>query len=91
MRNYTEMIEAKAFRTFIRIYPVFRSERLSTNIKLTLHKALIRSAMNYAWEFATSRKVAGSRSDGVNFFFNVFNPSSRTRLCGFSASNRSEY
>jgi hypothetical protein len=37
-----EMIEARAFRKFIRIYPLFKSERLSTNIKLTLHKALIR-------------------------------------------------
>jgi hypothetical protein len=40
-----EMIEAKAFRTFIRIYYLFKSERLSAKIKLTLHKALIRSVM----------------------------------------------
>jgi hypothetical protein len=49
------MIEAKAFRTFIRIYSLFKSERLGANIKLTLHKALIRSVMKYAcpaWEFA---------------------------------------
>jgi hypothetical protein len=49
------MIEAKAFRTFIRIYSQLKSERLSSNIKLTLHKALIRSVMTYAcpaWEFA---------------------------------------
>jgi hypothetical protein len=49
------MIEAKAFRTFIRIYSLFKSVRLSANIKLTLHKALIRSVMTYAcpaWEFA---------------------------------------
>jgi hypothetical protein len=54
-RLHIEIIEAKAFRTFIRIYSVFKSERLSTNIKLTLHKALIRSVMIYAcpaWEFA---------------------------------------
>jgi hypothetical protein len=42
-RLHIEITEAKAFRTFIRIYCLFRSERLSTNIKLTLHKALIRS------------------------------------------------
>jgi hypothetical protein len=42
------MIKAKAFRTFIRIYFLFRSERLRTNIKLTLYKALIRSIMTYA-------------------------------------------
>jgi hypothetical protein len=49
------MIEAKAFRTFIRIYTPFKSERLSANIKLTLHKTLITSVMTYAcpaWEFA---------------------------------------
>jgi hypothetical protein len=49
------MIEAKAFRTFIRVYFLFESERLSTNIKLTLHKALIRCAITYdspALEFA---------------------------------------
>jgi hypothetical protein len=44
-----------AFRTFIRIYSLFGSERLSANIKLTLHKALIRSVTTYAcpaWELA---------------------------------------
>jgi hypothetical protein len=49
------MIEAKAFRTFIRVYSLFNSERLSAKIKLTLHNALIRSVMTYAspaWEFA---------------------------------------
>jgi hypothetical protein len=33
--------KATAFRTFIRIYSLFKSDRLSANIKLTLHKALI--------------------------------------------------
>jgi hypothetical protein len=50
------MIKAKAFRTFIRVYAPFSSERLSTNIKLTLHKALIRSVITQAcsvWEFVT--------------------------------------
>jgi hypothetical protein len=54
-RLHIQMIEAKAFRTFIRIYSLFKSERLKGNIKLTLHKALIRSVMTYAcpaWEFA---------------------------------------
>jgi hypothetical protein len=49
------MIEAKAFRTFIRLYSLLKSERLNANIKLTLHKALIKSVMTYAcpaWEFA---------------------------------------
>jgi hypothetical protein len=43
-RLHIETIEAKAFRTFIRIYSLFKSERLSDNIKLTFHKALIRCA-----------------------------------------------
>jgi hypothetical protein len=54
-RLHIETIEAKAFRTFIRLYSLFKSERLSVNIKLTFHKALIRSVMTYAcpaWEFA---------------------------------------
>jgi hypothetical protein len=41
------MIEAKAFRTFIRVYSLFRSEHLSADIKLTLHKAPINSEMTY--------------------------------------------
>jgi hypothetical protein len=52
---HIEMIEAKAFRTFIRIYSLLKSERLTANIKLTLHRAPIRSVMTYAcpaWEFA---------------------------------------
>jgi hypothetical protein len=51
-RLHVEMAQAKAFRTFIRLYPLFRSERLSANIKLTLDQAPIRSVMiyaNYAW------------------------------------------
>jgi hypothetical protein len=54
-RLHIEIIEGKAFRTFIRIYSLFKSERLSSNSKLTLHKALIRSVMTYAppaWELA---------------------------------------
>jgi hypothetical protein len=49
------MIEAKAFRTFIRIHSLLKTELLSANIKLTLHKAMIRSVMTYAcpaWELA---------------------------------------
>jgi hypothetical protein len=47
------MTEAKAFRTFIRICSLLTSEGLSANIKLTLHKALIRPVITYAclaWE-----------------------------------------
>jgi hypothetical protein len=41
-RLLKEMTEAKAFRTFIRIHSLFRSECLSANNKLTLQKALVR-------------------------------------------------
>jgi hypothetical protein len=52
--NYM-VTDGKAFRTFIRLYSLFKNDRLSANIKLTLHKALISSVMTYvcpAWEFA---------------------------------------
>jgi hypothetical protein len=54
-RLHLEMTEAKAFRTFIRIYSLFKSERLSAKVKLTLHKALIRTVITCAcpvWELA---------------------------------------
>jgi hypothetical protein len=47
-RLHIEMINAMVFRTFIRIFSLFKSEQLSANIKLTLHKALIGSVMTYA-------------------------------------------
>jgi hypothetical protein len=54
-RLHIEMIEAKAFRTFIGIYSLFKSKQLSASIKLTLHKVLIRPVMTYAyptWDFS---------------------------------------
>jgi hypothetical protein len=59
-RLHIETIDAKAFRTFIRIYSLFKNERLSTNFILTLHKALFRFAMTYAcpaWEFAAETSL----------------------------------
>jgi hypothetical protein len=56
------MIKAKAFRAFIRVYSLFRTERLSATIKLTIHKALISSVMTYAcsaWEFAADACKTG--------------------------------
>jgi hypothetical protein len=50
-----ETIEAKAFRTLIRVYSLFKCEQLSANIKLNYYKALIRSVMTYVcrvWKFA---------------------------------------
>jgi hypothetical protein len=54
------MTQAKAFRTFIRVYFIFKSLRLNANIKLTFHKALIRSVMtcaSTAWEFAADIRL----------------------------------
>jgi hypothetical protein len=54
------MIKAKSFGTFIRVYSLFKSERLSSYIKLTLHKALIRSIVTYdcpAWVFAADTQI----------------------------------
>jgi hypothetical protein len=50
-----EKAATKAYRTFVRSYSLFKSDRLSTNSKLNFHKALFRSIMTYAcpaWEFA---------------------------------------
>jgi hypothetical protein len=47
-RSHIEMIEAKAFTAFVTTYSIFKSKRLNINIKLTLHKALIKSLMTYA-------------------------------------------
>jgi hypothetical protein len=50
-----ERTVAKALRTYLRTYSLFKRECLSTNIKLTLYKAMIRSVMTYAcptWEYA---------------------------------------
>jgi hypothetical protein len=51
---YIEIFKANAFRTYISVYLFLRSEHLSANIKLTLHKSLIISVITCAclgWEF----------------------------------------
>jgi hypothetical protein len=42
------MTEVKAFRIYITNYSLFKIDRLRANIKLILHKALIRSVLTYA-------------------------------------------
>jgi hypothetical protein len=44
-RLHMETIISKVFRTFVRIFSFFKSERLGTNIKLTLDKALVSSVI----------------------------------------------
>jgi hypothetical protein len=41
-RHHIERTVAKALRTYVRTYSLFRSGRLSTKIKHTLYKALTR-------------------------------------------------
>jgi hypothetical protein len=45
---YIETIEPKVFRTFLRLYSLFKSEILNANIKLTLRRDPIRSIMTFA-------------------------------------------
>jgi hypothetical protein len=47
-RHHVERTVAKALHTYVRTYSLFKSECLSTNIKLALYNALIRSVMTYA-------------------------------------------
>jgi hypothetical protein len=47
-RLHTKVFEAKAFRTFITIYSLFKCKHLRSNITLTFHKALIKSVLTYA-------------------------------------------
>jgi hypothetical protein len=42
------MTETMAFRTLLRVYFLFKSKPLSTNIKLTLQKPLVWSITTYA-------------------------------------------
>jgi hypothetical protein len=54
-RHHVERTAAKASRTYVKTYSRIRCERLSTNIKLTIYKALIRSVMTCVcttWEYA---------------------------------------
>jgi hypothetical protein len=56
-RSHIKMIDAKAFRAFIRIYSLLKNERLRDKIKLTLHKALIRSVTTYVFPPGNSRQI----------------------------------
>jgi hypothetical protein len=57
---HIEKTSTKALGTYIRTYSIFKSKHLSANIKVILHRALIRSIMTYAcptWEFAADTHV----------------------------------
>jgi hypothetical protein len=48
-RTHIDLIVTKALRTFLKIYSLLKSEKLSIRTKMTLHKALISSKLTYAW------------------------------------------
>jgi hypothetical protein len=48
-RHHIERTVAKALRTYIKTYSLFKRKCLSTNLKLKLHRALIRSVKTYAF------------------------------------------
>jgi Tfp pilus assembly ATPase PilU len=64
----------QGLRTFISFYSLFKSEQLNTNIKLTLHKALIMSIMIYAcpiWKFVSDIHVmidSGGNQEEIEFW-----------------------
>jgi hypothetical protein len=83
-RLHIGTIEAKAFRTFIRLYSLFKSERLCFKIKFTLHKALIRSVMTYAcpaWEFAAETYLLKLQRIQNKVLRTAGNLSRRTLVC----------
>jgi hypothetical protein len=78
------MFEAKAFRTFIRIYSLLKSDRLDTNIKSILHKALISSIMKYscpAWEFAADNHLLKLQYLQNKVLSNIGKFPRRTAIC----------
>jgi hypothetical protein len=54
-RLHILVTETRAFKTFVRVYSLFKLEPLRANIKLALNKERIISVMTYAypaWEFS---------------------------------------
>jgi hypothetical protein len=79
--------DAKAFRTFVRIFSPVKSERLMASLKLALHKALIRSVMTYAypaWELAADTpplKIASPAKRGLSAPLDIFQGAHRPAIC----------
>jgi hypothetical protein len=65
-RLHKEMIEAKVFIIFIRVYSLFKSEQLSANTKITSHKALISNDLfaphRNLWQIPIFRYCSACRS-----------------------------
>jgi hypothetical protein len=83
----------KAFRTFIIVYYLFKSGRLSTNIKLTLHKILIRTIMTYAspdWQFAADNHLLKLQRQRNKFSapLEIFQGAHRFAICTWLSNFR---
>jgi hypothetical protein len=88
------MIEAKAFRTFIRVYSLFKIERLNTNINLALHEALIRSVMTYAspaCEFAADTHLMNLQRLQNKILRTTDNYPRRTQVCDLHVAFKLPY
>lgn len=71
LRLHTDITEAGAFRIFIKVYSLFKSKRLSDNIKLIFHKALIKSIMAYTcpvWRFSAETPTFWNSSAWITSF-----------------------
>jgi hypothetical protein len=86
-RLYIEMMKQRSFRTFINIYSLFKSESLSSQIKLTLHEALIRSVTTYvhpAWLLAAYISISSNCSACKTRFYaslEIFQGARRSAIC----------
>jgi hypothetical protein len=59
-RNHIDLIITKELRTFLQMYSLLKSEKLSIRTKMTLYKALIRSKLTYVcptWETAADKRL----------------------------------
>jgi hypothetical protein len=77
---HIEVTVAKDLRTYIR---TIRSERLRTNIKFMLYKALIRSVMTYArstWEYSTDAHLLKLQRKQIRAFRAIENRERRTPI-----------
>jgi hypothetical protein len=69
---------------YLRTYSLFKSERLSTNIKLALYKDLIRSVMTYAcptWEYAADTPLLKLQPMQNRVLCAIGNLDRRTPVC----------
>jgi hypothetical protein len=83
-RLHIERTVAKDLRTSLRTNSLLKSERLSTNTKLVLYKALIRSLMTYVcptWEYAADAHLLKLQCLQNRVLHGIGNFDSHTPVC----------